>query len=150
MAPPLGRWVRALGPLVLYAGLIFVLSSQSSLTAKLPGFLLSDKVAHLAEYSLFGFLAARALGILTRQGPLFAAGLAIVIGACYGASDELHQSFVPGRESDPWDLLADVAGSALGAGVYLAWILTRARRRSSGETGPEALGTNTFEARRES
>ena len=37
-----------------------------------------------------------------------------LVGAVlWGVSDEWHQSFVPGREVDAVDLLADVAGSAL-------------------------------------
>lgn len=140
IGPRLRRWSRALVPLAIYAGAIFALSAQSSLTAKLPRFPHADKVVHAVEYGGFGFLAARAVGILTPRGPVFAAGMAIVIGACYGATDELHQRFVPGRDSDPWDLLADVAGSTLGATAYLAWTLSRARRRGlrvfQGPPGP--------------
>jgi VanZ family protein len=123
------RWFRALLPLVAYAALIYVVSAQSSFAVRLPRFPHADKVVHATEYAGFGFLAARAVTILVPRGPAFAAGVAIVVGACYGATDELHQRFVPRRDSDPWDLVADIVGSALGAGAYLAFSLARNRRR---------------------
>lgn len=129
MSPTLRRWLRALVPLVLYAALIFALSAQASFALRLPRFPHADKVVHATEFGGFGFLAARAVNLLSPQGPGFAAGMAIVAGACYGATDELHQRFVPNRDSDPWDLAADVVGSTLGAGAYLALYLVRARRR---------------------
>lgn len=129
MTGRLRRWLRALVPLVLYAGLIYGLSAQSSFAVKLPRFPHADKVVHTTEFGGFGFLAARAVNLLAPHGPAFAAGMAIVAGGCYGATDELHQRFVPGRDSDPWDLVADVVGSTLGAGAYLALSLVRARRR---------------------
>jgi VanZ family protein len=123
------RWLRALLPLVAYAGLIYAVSAQSSFAVRLPRFPHADKVVHATEYAGFGFLAARAVTILVPRGPVFAAGVAIVVGACYGATDELHQRFVPRRDADPWDLVADIVGSALGAGAYLAFSLARNRRR---------------------
>ena len=44
-----------------------------------------------------------------------------VIAAAYGASDEWHQFFVPGRQSDWHDLAADAAGAAAVAGALWAW-----------------------------
>lgn len=128
IGPRTGRWLRALVPLGLYAAAIYAVSAQSSFAVKLPRFPHADKAIHATEFAGFGFLAARAVGILTPGGPGFAAGMAIVAGACYGATDELHQRFVPGRDADPWDLVADVAGSTLGAAAYFAWSLARRRR----------------------
>ena len=51
-----------------------------------------------------------------------AAGLrATMMAIAYGASDEWHQSFVPGRHADVWDLAADGVGAALALGVVGAW-----------------------------
>jgi len=69
-----------------------------------------------AEHApLSGMLAWLYLGTLRGDGPpadrtrLLAFGLA----ALYAATDEVHQSFVPGRTPSPWDVLIDGAGAAL-------------------------------------
>ena len=100
-----------------YAALILYLSSRSSLPVALPSFHSADKVAHLLEYSGLGLLVAWTLGSygLPRSKALLLAGIACSL---YGASDELHQLFVPGRECDLVDWLADTTGGACGA---VAW-----------------------------
>jgi len=37
----------------------------------------------------------------------------LIIGIIYGLTDELHQSFVPGRTSDIYDFLVDLIGIIL-------------------------------------
>ena len=48
-----------------------------------------------------------------------------IIGTLYGLSDELHQSFVPGRDASIEDAAADAFGALLGS---LALVLYFARR----------------------
>lgn len=70
-----------------------------------------DKAAHMILYAGFGFLLFYT--IHNASNPAFrnhAFLLAIIIGILYGASDEFHQSFVPGRSANTWDLAADVLG----------------------------------------
>ena len=45
------------------------------------------------------------------------------IAVAYGVTDEWHQSFVPGRDADLWDVVADALGAtlAIGAVGVLAW-----------------------------
>lgn len=95
-----------------YAGLIFFLSSQSTLPVP-EGIWNFDKAIHCAEYGGFAFLIARALRPHAR-----AAVIAVILATLYGVSDELHQSFVPGRSSDVFDVLADGVGAALGALIF--------------------------------
>jgi hypothetical protein len=38
---------------------------------------------------------------------------ALIIASLYGAADEIHQSFIPGRDAAPGDWAADTAGAAL-------------------------------------
>ncbi|NUP89441.1 MAG: VanZ family protein [Candidatus Sumerlaeia bacterium] len=79
-----------------------------------------DKIAHTVEYTILGLLLAR---VAMRLRPLRLAQLTAVCGAfalAFGITDELHQSFVPGRSVSLVDLAADTAGGALGA---LAWVL---------------------------
>jgi VanZ family protein len=53
---------------------------------------------------------------------------AVLLSAAYGATDEFHQRFVPGRTADLLDLAADTAGAA--AAVAVVWLIARWRRRA--------------------
>jgi len=113
------RILRYWMPVCAYAGLIFYLSSQSHPEEDLPSFVLSfsDKALHLVEYAVLGGLCYRALRWGTNGSWANAAfPLAVLFASLYGISDEIHQSFVPFRESSWLDWLADVIGSAIGAG----------------------------------
>ncbi|MGH7182149.1 MAG: VanZ family protein [Nitrospiraceae bacterium] len=109
-------------PVALYAGAIFYLSAQSHPQEKLPSFLfegVSDKVLHAVEYGILALLCYRAFRwaaspAVARQAVL----LAIVTASVYGMTDEVHQAFVPLRESGWEDWLADTIGAAIGA---LSW-----------------------------
>jgi VanZ family protein len=108
-------WLRYWGPVCGYAGLIFYLSSQSHPEDNLPSLLglLSDKVLHVAEYAVLGGLCYVAFryGTGDRLRP-WAGLLAVLLTSLYGLSDEIHQSFVPFRESSGLDWLADTIGAA--------------------------------------
>jgi VanZ family protein len=80
-----------------------------------------DKAIHFTIYFLFAFFTYRALRyqnrfpLLARRALLFT----VILIALYGASDEVHQFFVPGRQADVLDLLADTMGACfLVAGVW--------------------------------
>ena len=105
----------ALLPPLLYMGLIFFLSAQSSFPFVPSGFWSFDKLIHGCEYAVLGFLVARALSML---GAPFAFALAVAISALYGVSDEVHQAFVPRRSSEVLDAVADACGSLSGAGAW--------------------------------
>jgi VanZ family protein len=106
-------------PVALYAGVIFFLSAQSHPEDQLPSFLLkdvSDKVLHAVEYGILAVLCYRAFR--WAAGPAVARQavvLAIVTASVYGITDEVHQFFVPLRESSWQDWLADTVGAAIGA-----------------------------------
>jgi VanZ family protein len=44
--------------------------------------------------------------------------LSVVLSSLYGVSDEIHQYFVPFREADLLDVLADTLGGILGVYIY--------------------------------
>ena len=67
---------------------------------------ITDKVLHAA---VFGALAAMLWVLAGGRAALAVFGLAVGIGVL----DEMHQLFVPGREADLKDLLADAAGAAV-------------------------------------
>jgi VanZ family protein len=105
---------RAAAPLALMA-LIFYLSAQPSVGPELPAW--TRIVAHFSEYALLTVLWIWALApLLGRRALLAAAGIALA----YAISDEVHQSFVEGRESDPFDVLIDALGIAFAVGVLSA------------------------------
>lgn len=113
--------------MLLYCGLVFALSSVSSVP--LPPGAIGDKTAHAALYAGLGLLVARALaGGFGRRVTARTAALAVAFCAVYGLSDEIHQLFVPRRQFDLEDLAADVAGGGLG--VALLWVWGAIRRSS--------------------
>jgi VanZ family protein len=114
---------------VLYCGLIFLLSSISNVPA-LPGGM-SDKVAHALLYAGLGFLLARALaGGFRRQVAWRVVLVVAAFSAAYGLSDEFHQLFVPHRTFDLRDLAADVLGGATGAVLLRLWGILRESRHA--------------------
>lgn len=104
---------RAVVWAVVIAALIFLASSRSRVAS--PGVTqIDDKFAHFAVYGLLGTLVCRIKGGRS-------ALLALLIASVYGASDEWHQSFVPGRSSDVADWIADTLGAALAITLYARW-----------------------------
>jgi VanZ family protein len=80
--------------------LIFNFSAQQSVGPELPAF--TRVIAHFTEYALLAALWCWALlPALGRRGLV----VAVAISFAYAISDEIHQSFVPGRDSDPVDVL---------------------------------------------
>ncbi len=121
------------GPLLAYSALIFVVSSMSRLAPPDIGITFFDKIIHCCEYGLFFLLAMRAvsgvpIGVSRRSAYVWA----IVLTVIYGALDEYHQSFVPGRDADVYDLLADTCGAILAATGY--FIVHRRIKRQNNAT----------------
>ena len=119
-AKPARRWFWLL--LVIWAGVLFWLSSSSGeggLFGLLPAG--SDKIAHGIAYLVLGAAGSMATG--SRSG-------GALLAVLFGISDEIHQSFVPGRSADLWDLVADSVGALLGAYLapLLVWYPWRRRR----------------------
>lgn len=102
-------------PVVAWAALIFTLSAIPNLSTAegALGDVLSS-VAHAVEYAIFGALLLRAVG---------ARALAFAAGFAYAITDEIHQSFVPGRVASGIDLVVDAVG--LLAGIALSARLRR-------------------------
>jgi VanZ family protein len=101
-----------------YAGLIFYLSSQPHPEEQLPSFvgLFSDKFLHVIEYGVLGGLFWRGFYWgFDASWRSWAIPLAILCTSLYGISDEVHQSFVPFRESSWLDWVADTVGAGIGA-----------------------------------
>ncbi|MDQ3067024.1 MAG: VanZ family protein [Actinomycetota bacterium] len=109
--------LRLWAPVVLWAALIFALSSISDLGTGLGTWdLVLRKVAHAAEFAVLGALLLRALG----DGRI-----AFAAGAAYAISDELHQHFVPGRVGSPFDVAIDAAGVLAGIVLWRRYALAK-------------------------
>jgi VanZ family protein len=82
----------------------------------------SDKTGHFVAYAGLALLCVRAIaGGLPRRVVPHVAAIAFAIAAAYGATDEIHQSFVPGRSADVVDWFADASGALIGIGVCWLW-----------------------------
>ncbi|MCC6548033.1 VanZ family protein [Candidatus Sumerlaeota bacterium] len=94
-----------------------------------------DKVLHFTAYSGLAVCLFRACYPLqvNHKPTLSLPWLPVILGPLLvGLIDEIHQAFVPGRGSDPKDLIADTMGGVLicATGVYWRWqVLERDRQR---------------------
>jgi VanZ family protein len=136
-APASIRWAAPLG---IMAALWW---SSSRVPVPRPPSVVRELVHNGMHVVAFGALAGALWFALRRPSrrtmvPARAAGIAgVALASLYGAIDELHQSFVPGRVSSFADLLADASGGALAISVLLAW---RARDAGAAATWPWCAG----------
>ena len=106
------RAISRFTPPLALMGVIFFFSAQPGLETGLGIWdTILRKAAHMAEYGLLWYLWQRAL---QRPTPWPAAAIALA----YAASDELHQTFVPGRHGTAVDVLIDAAGIAIAIALY--------------------------------
>jgi VanZ family protein len=103
---------------------IFYVSSLSAPRLP-PG--IGDKPSHSVAYMGLAITIARALagGLPARVG-VGTAVATVLITIGYGMTDEFHQSFVPGRSAELYDLYADAIGAIAGTGACWAWSIISA------------------------
>ena len=106
--------MRTWGLVIVWMALIFVLSSQSSDGHHSDLVIVLRKGAHICEYLILTVLLQRCVR----------PSLAALIALGYAASDEFHQTFVPGREGAPRDVAID------GVGIAFATVVMPRVRRS--------------------
>jgi len=126
-------------PPILWAGIIFWNSSRPHVHVPKFGFQSADKLAHAAVYFILGYLIIRAVTAASRNAINWKQGLLLIfIGILYGASDEFHQLFVPGRSADFFDWVADMFGVVLGHLTFLWLQIRRAQRPVTTASGVAA------------
>ena len=127
---PTARWLTIAG----WMALIFFLSSQSQLPS--PPDPLADlifkKGAHFTVYAVLAVLFRRAL-----PPGRWIWALPWVLTVLYAASDEWHQSFVPGRHPQLTDVLIDACGAT--TGLLIFWWLQRRAQASALQAGEPAI-----------
>lgn len=78
-----------------------------------------DKVAHFCLYAPLAWLVARSL--VGRRPVAPAVVGALLVASAFGALDEWHQLYVPGRSADVADWRADSLGALAGVGAFALW-----------------------------
>lgn len=138
------RWLRAWWPALVWACVIFSLSTDSFSAAHtatwfepifrwLNPSLTEDqfetihffirKSAHFTEYFVFFLLLYRGIRG-SRRGWHWSWALgAWFIAAVYSALDEIHQSFVVSRTASPWDSLLDSTGALVA--LFILFVVYR-------------------------
>jgi VanZ family protein len=108
-------------PLIIYCLAIYLQSGQPG-PQHLPDVRFLDKFLHVGAYGLLGMLFFRAYETLPLKN---SKNLLILISigsaALYGISDEIHQYFVPSRQADVMDVIANTIGSICGVYSYYWW-----------------------------
>ena len=121
-------------PVLLWMGVIFIGSSIGGFPQ--VGGDTSDAIvhrtAHLIEFAMLGWLVLRALsdGQLPDRRAFV---VALIVVTLYGASDEFHQRFTPGRSSELSAVLFDAAGGLIGLWVW-RWKTRRSARQRVSES----------------
>ena len=122
-------------PLTL-AGMVVVASGRGQVAA--PNIVNIDKLIHFSVFGLLATLVARAPGMRR-------AWMAVLAVSLFGISDEIRQSFTPGRSVEFADWVADTSGALLAVTLYTFWTWYRCllempigRKRVSGHTAASA------------
>jgi VanZ family protein len=92
----------------------------------------SDKILHIFEYLVLGFLFMRAyLNTAGKDYKLRGIFTSTFFAFLVGCSDEYHQLFVPNRIVSLGDILADIIGGFIGSFLYIIvlYIFERKERR---------------------
>src|SRR3989344_6467189 len=119
---------RALWTITLaYMLLIFYASSLPQPAAGTPAAGLDNSVLHVPEYFVLGVLLKASL-VAKRMKLENAFSYSMLAGFVYGASDEFHQSFVPGRYANLEDLTLNALGVVLGVLAMYSYSFYKQRK----------------------
>ena len=124
------RWL----PLLLWMAWVYWISDQPSVPHPGRRVGVSDNLFDYSAHAFtFGVLTVLVWRVLSTwrlsSAPLspWRPGVAGALAALYAVSDEVHQSFVPGRWAKVQDWLADLLGILVAVGLLYAWRRQRPR-----------------------
>lgn len=146
---PVLKWLRAWWPALLWAVLIFLMSTDTFSSEHTGSIIepilrwiypaitrgqfeiihhLIRKSAHFTEYFIFALLLFRGIRA-NRPGWRRSWGLlALFIAAVYSALDEIHQAFVASRTASPYDSLLDTVGASVAIIFLSLWFRWRSAK----------------------
>lgn len=90
------------------------------------------KSAHFTEYALLGAAIAFHFAVW-KKSISYTMWLPILLAGLYAATDEYHQTFVPGRSGQVSDVLLDTAGAVAGVMIFRIIYLLILRHRQKVE-----------------
>jgi VanZ family protein len=153
-----GQWLRAWLPVLVWAALIFTMSTEYFSAEHTGGIILPvlhwlfpswtprelraahyyvRKSAHFIEYFVFAMLLYRGVRGAWKGWRWTWALAAASVSAFYAALDEIHQSFVAGREARVFDAVIDTAGALAAMFVLWLWFRLRAPRPVAQTVAPD-------------
>lgn len=102
---------------------ILLLIATSIPSQALPELLGSDKVKHFLAYAgltvlLTATLLVQDKNIFFKKNAFISAVLVVIV---YGFLDEMHQLFIPGRDAEFLDWVADFGGALTGSFIFLLY-----------------------------
>lgn len=144
-------WLRTWWPALLWAAVIFTMSTDSFSAQHTASFFEAilrwlypsmtahqfmvihhyiRKSAHFTEYFVFCLLLYRGIRG-ARSGWRWTWGLAALgIAASYSILDEIHQAFVASRQSSPYDSLIDSVGAFVAFAALWFWFRRHTKKLS--------------------
>jgi VanZ family protein len=143
------RWLRAWWPALLWAGVIFFMSTDT-FSSEHTAWVLEPvfrwlfpsltpeqfdlvhhyirKSAHFTEYFVFCLLLYRGVSGASKAWRWSWGLAALFIAASYSVLDEIHQAFVASRTASAYDSLLDSAGAFVATAVLLLWFRFRKQK----------------------
>ena len=115
---------------IFWAGLIYYLSDQPGADTPMA-FPQLDKLFHVVVYAVLGFFGMGALEAASHGYRPWQVWLITAIVSLYAMLDEFHQRFIPGRNADTYDVLADIAGGLLGVWLMVMLVKTFCKKCDS-------------------
>lgn len=133
-------WLSAYAPVVIWIGVIFLLSSPEGSSVQTSRFIrpiiefffpnaspetfetvhfVIRKSAHLTEYGILAFLAVRAFLFAGWARKSFVMALLVVLAVA--SLDEFNQTFEPSRTASAADVALDLVGGIFGTVAWLLW-----------------------------
>lgn len=113
------RYLNAHAPWILMMAAITIESSISNVSLPDLGIDFTDKLAHFAVFGIMGWVLTRGMILSNMKHPIL---ISVLIGFIFAITDEWHQSFVPGRDADVVDVVADLFGLIVFANLYKLFI----------------------------